>query len=171
MNRKANREQLLDELQAALDVAGARPGCWPEAQRERLMAFVETDAEAEELFTAAKALDRVLDQAPGAGGADILARLEARVMGAANLTLQPHHDTHHRPLQHGNGSVGTRRSMWQAAALLAASLLAGVFIGLSGRATPMLDTMHMMASSDSEAAAGIAGALFEPSGIREQEQL
>jgi biopolymer transport protein ExbB/TolQ len=169
MNRTINREQLLDELQAALDVAGARPGGWPEAQRARLAAFVESDEKAAALFAEAKALDRVLDRAQGAGGADIPAGLEARIVAAANMTTQPpHHDRSRRKRSRKRASEG-RRNVWQAAALLAASLIVGVFIGLSGTASPVLNALNMIASSDSDTAAGIAGALFEPGSTREEQ--
>lgn len=98
MSRKLNREQLLEELRTVLDGTGARPDRWTERQRTRLKGFIESDAKAAEIFASALAFEQVLSQAPGTGGGDTLARLEARIVAALNVVTQPPHDYgHHRP--------------------------------------------------------------------------
>ena len=63
------------------------------------------------------------------------------------------------------------RSFWGEAALLAASLALGIYIGMSGEAVPTLRGLDMMASTDGDAAMAFSGSLFEPSGLHDQEQL
>ena len=63
------------------------------------------------------------------------------------------------------------RSFWGEAALLAASLALGVYIGVSGEAVPTLRDLDMIASADGDAAMAFSGSLFEPGGLHDREQL
>ena len=174
MNRNENRTELLEELRAALEVAGARPDRWSSKQRARLAAFVEYDTEAARLFAEAKALDRVLGFASGHGhvGSD----LEARILAAATVLPQRHsagvgHDAGATiiplPSRH---FVRGRQWTWQTLTVLAASLIVGIVIGISGEASLILSQPSVVASVDADIDDSIAGALFD-SGEGEQEQL
>jgi hypothetical protein len=174
MNRNENRTELLEELRTALEVVGARPERWSDTQRARLAAFVEYDTEAAQLFAEAKALDRVLDFAPsdGTAGSD----LEARILAAATILPQQHSAS----VGIGAGAtiiplpsrriVKERRWTWQSLTVLAASLVVGVVIGISGEVSSILSQPSVVASVDTDIDDSIAGALFD-SGEGEQEQL
>lgn len=174
MNRNENRTELLKELQAVLEVAGARPDRWPTKQRARLAAFVEYDAEAARLFAEAKALDHVLGLAPDDGpvGSD----LEARILATA--TILPQQRSRGAGLDEGatiiplpsRHYVKKRLWSWQSLTVLAASLIVGIVIGISGEASSILSQPSVVASVDTDIDDSIAGALFD-SGEGEQEQL
>lgn len=166
MDEEHNHDAVLAELQAVLETLGARPERWPPDQRARLMTLVESDVRAAQAFSEAKALDRLLGMAQDGSAPD--AGLEARILAAAGHTPQAH-----RPLtvvggtdgargrsEHASGGSGQRR--WQAAALLAASLLLGVFIGLSGSAIPVLQDISIVAVAEGAGSWGLGGALFAP---------
>ncbi len=177
MNTKHTREYLLKELEEALALAGPYPRRWRAACCARLSAFIETDHEAARLFAEARALDRVLCYAPeGKPGAT----LEGCILRAAFQSPQ------NRGLPRGieirlGGNARSRmqqfpfrvpsRSFWGEAALLAASLAVGIYIGMSGEAVPTLRGLDMMASTDGDAAMAFSGSLFEPTGLHDQEQL
>lgn len=63
------------------------------------------------------------------------------------------------------------RAFWGEAALLAASLALGIYIGMSGDAVPTLRDLDMIATTDDDAAMAFSASLFEPSGLHDQEQL
>lgn len=166
MDEKKKHDAELAELEAVLETLGARPERWPSDRRTRLMALVESDARAAQAFSEAKALDRLLGMAPEGGAAG--AGLEARILAAAGHTPQAH-----RPFAVVGGADGARRHSanassgsgqrrWQAVALLAASLLLGVFIGLSGSAIPVLQDLSIVAVAEGAGSWGLGGALFAP---------
>lgn len=178
MKTKHTREYLLKELEEALALAGPHPRRWRTACCARLSAFIENDQEAGRLFAEAKALDRVLGCAPeGKAGAT----LEGCILRAAFLRPQNRGASSglNIRLSSGDARSGVRRfpfrvpsrSFWGEAALLAASLAVGVYIGMSGEAVPTLRGLDMMASTDGDAAMAFSGSLFEPSGLHDQEQL
>jgi hypothetical protein len=178
MNTKYSRTYLLKELEEALELAGPHPRRWPSGCCARLSAFIEQDEEAAKLFAEAKALDRVLCCAPEGMARDALSSC---ILSAAFKLPQ------HRGLSSGlrigfgdrmNRNGGQRiafrlpsRSLWGEAALLAASLALGLYIGMSGEAVPTLRGIDMIATSDGDAGLVFSGALFEPSGLHDQEQL
>ncbi len=166
MDEEHNHDAVLAELEAVLETLGARPERWPPDRRARLMTLVDSDVRAAQAFSEAKALDRLLGMAPDGSAAD--ADLQARILAAAGHTPQAH-----RPLtivggvdgargrsEHASG--GSRQRRWQAAALLAASLLLGVFIGLSGSAIPVLQDISIVAVAEGAGSWGLGGALFAP---------
>ena len=177
MNTKHSREYLLKELEEALALAGPHPRRWRSARCARLSAFVESDQEAARLFAEAKALDRVLYCAPE-GKAGVT--LEGCILRAAFQMPQNRGPAPGFEIRLG-GSPRSRvqqfpfrlpsRSFWGEAALLAASLALGIYIGMSGEAVPTLRGLDMIASTDGDAAMAFSGSLFEPSGLHEQEQL
>ena len=179
MNTKHTRDYLLKELEDALLLAGPHPRRWRSACCARLSAFIENDHEAARLFAEAKALDRVLYCAPeGKPGAT----LEGCILRAAFQRPQNRGASTGFEIKLG-GAARSRmrqfpfrlpsRSFWGEAALLAASLAVGIYIGMSGEAVPTLRGLDMMASTegDGNAAMAFSGSLFEPSGLHDQEQL
>ncbi len=176
MNTKHTREYLLKELEDALALAGPHPRRWRSSCCARLSAFIETDREAARLFAEAKALERVLCCAPEGKPH---ATLEGCILRAA--FQRPQNRGASPGLEIRLGGVGSRvrpfpfrapsRSFWGEAALLAASLAIGVYIGVSGEAVPALRGLDIMASTDGEAAMAFSGSLFEPTGLHDQEQL
>ncbi len=178
MNARYSREDLIQQLQDVLDLSGANAARWPERSRARLAAFVESNDEAARLFAEARALDKVLSHAPK--GSPRL-EIEARIMAAASSLPQSRGgalDGEISPAgRRRDGAMGRafmpafRPSLWGGAALLAASLVAGIFIGLTGQAVPALRSVALLASSESDAGIAFSGSLFEPSGIHEQGEL
>jgi hypothetical protein len=179
MNTKFSREELLRQLEERLEVSGASLSRWPRDCRARLAAFIETDAKAARLLAEIQALDRVLARAPECA---VRGALQAKICAAAAKLRQ---DGGHaaaaivvdfrdgsRRSRNGFGS-GTiaARSFWGGAALLAASLILGVYIGASGDAVPTLRNIEAFASNDLDAGFVLSGSLFGPSALHEREQL
>lgn len=179
MNAKYRREDLLKELEWALDIAGPNPVRWPKGCCARLSAFVESDDEAARLYAEHKALDRVLGCAPeGAARSEIETCILKAAFGLKQERAQP--SGFEVRLAGGGGTRhrmrpvlfrAPRRALWGEAVLLAASLALGVYIGISGEAVHTLRTIDVMASNDREAGLALSGSLFEPSGLYDQEQL
>lgn len=177
MNKEQQRGTLMVELEEVLDLHGANPGKWPEHKKARLSAFVETDDEAMKLFAQAKAFDLLLGCCRKG---QVRPGLEKSILATVcNLPQQ------HRPfsvqsfpasrtapiMPRRGGTTPTRHWPWREAALLAASLAVGIYIGLSGEALPTLRDLNMVASADMTAGAAIAGSLLGPSGLHDQEPL
>jgi hypothetical protein len=167
----------MEQLQETLGLAGANAARWPATSRARLAAFVESDAEAGSLFAEAKALDKILSHAPGGSPSPAA---EARILAAAAALPQ----NAFAPVEGGSfvggGRNGTlarayrmvpRPSLWGGAALMAASLVLGIYIGATGEAMPALRGMAFLASSDEDAGIAFSGSLFEPSGLQGQGAL
>ncbi len=175
MDEKKKHDAELAELEAVLETLGARPERWPPDQRARLMTLVGSDVRAAQAFSEAKALDRLLGMAPDGGVAG--AGFEARILAAAGHTPQAHRpfavvggaDSARRRSADASGSGVQRR--WQALALLAASLLLGVFIGLSGSAIPVLQDLSIVAVAEGAGGWGLGGALFAPDSVSGLVQL
>lgn len=72
----------LERLQAVLDVYGGDRDRWPASERLELARLVASDVEAERMVREARALDRLLDQAPVLGS-ERLQMLTQRVVAAA----------------------------------------------------------------------------------------
>jgi hypothetical protein len=178
MNAKYTREELLRELEKALETAGPHPTRWAKGCCARLSAFVETDAAAARLFAEHKALDTVLCCATdGTPRRDF----ERCILEAAFARPQQRGGASGFELRFTGGGAARRarqipfrlprRALWGEAALLAASLVLGVYIGMSGEAVNTLRGIDVMASNDSDAGMAFYGSLFEPSGLHNQEQL
>lgn len=172
----------LAELQTLLDTFGADRDRWPQAARTRLEGALETNGEAARLLAEAAALDRVLAHAPlpaperRAALADrILA--EARNASAAAAGAGRRQSgivipwpgrarpaTPRSPAAEG----GVAAAPWRAAALLAASLALGVFIGAldlaPGAVDPLMNVVVYNSDLDQTAALsneGLAAAFDE----------
>lgn len=178
MNTKFSREELLRQLEARLEVSGASLSRWPKHCRARLAAFIETDAEAARLLAEIRALDRVLARAPKCA---VRSALEMKICATAAKLRQDGGGPGAGILDIGNGvrgagrGLGPRpaagRAVWGGAALLAASLILGVYIGVSGDAVPTLRNIEAFASNDLDAGFALSGSLFGPSALHESEQL
>ncbi len=160
-----DRDGLLLALERTLDTYGADQTRWPDADRVRFEALIEEDARARKLMAEAAALDRVLDLARPAYSEnhDALAdRIVAAVARAPRVEEGDVPENVHvlnPALRHartsGRGAGRPPKRDWAAMALLAASLLMGVFAGLSGRADGVLSLVvgeAQAASLDDEAA-------------------
>lgn len=177
MSRSENRQELLTALRTALDLWGADARRWPDAGRARLTAFVARDAEAARLVAEARALDAVLGHAPAGAPA---AGLEARILAAAALTPQMPRPTVVAMAEARNPRLAAapravpphRRRTWQAVALLAASLILGVALGMAGQSLPVLRDIDALAMAGGDGdALGFGETMFDPGAFQEQEQL
>lgn len=131
----------IEGLQRLLDTFGADRSRWPARERLRYSGLVAENDAARRLLAEAEALDRVLDLAPepDVGSLDALSARIMESAGAAGrqatsrdkatmptvVPLRPHGGSS------GRGAQADRLG-WQAAALLAASVMIGVFVGTSG---------------------------------------
>lgn len=173
-----NRDYLLKELQSALDVAGANPKRWPNALRARLAAFVESDEDAARLFAETKALDHILSQAPQG---KVHPEIVHSVLSKALQLPQTHEpflvsslDTDaSKTLEKISAAKNyrTRYSYFGSATLLAASLLAGIYIGLSGQAVTTLRGIQFLAYADTEAGIVFSSPLFGAAELYEDDRL
>jgi hypothetical protein len=183
----------LVELQAVVDTFGGDRARWPAAARLRLATLVATDVAAARIVAEAVALDRLLDLAPSvpperaralASRIQAMAAVTPRDRGgdsgvmhgrdggsatstlsmAPSLPVRVLADVAKRP-----GTFGTPRAPLmgrarQAMALLAASLVLGVFIGSSDVAGPVVSLVtDALGLSDDEQAYAFANDLM-PSG-------
>jgi hypothetical protein len=139
MDRRAEDREALERL---LDIYGADRTRWPARERLRFASVVSEDKAAARLLAEAAALDRLLEQAPRASGADIDA-LKERIMAAALRSGAPQLAVVASgklasgtviPVQGRRPAFAARfgRGEWPAAALLAASLVLGVMLGSAG---------------------------------------
>jgi hypothetical protein len=129
-------------LEHHLEIYGADQTRWPQAARERFARLLADDARARTLLSEAKALDRLLAHAPVSSTFKERA-LRDRIVsvinneGDAARTDRP--AAHSIELARRRQLAWTRSTPrwagWQAAALLAASLVIGVYLGSAGGLT------------------------------------
>lgn len=130
-----------EAFQRLLDVHGATRERWPAADRLRFVQLLSHDAASRLMLAEAEALERVLDRSPNVG-TDRIAALAARIAATAADTPQETSVVNVVSFERrsaSGGSVlgaGSHGIRWQAAALLAASLLIGLAIGVSGATMP-----------------------------------
>ncbi len=158
-----NARMTLKELRRLLDVHGGDEARWPQEAREAARALCAADAEAAGLLSEARALDRLLEETAAPPVSD---RLKAEILAAA-----AGEDAHAprggpaRPLRAANDNHPFR---WLAGGALAASLMLGVWLGLTGALSPLGEAL----SGGTElAAAGDAlfGELLEESGAADNQ--
>jgi hypothetical protein len=135
-------------LERHLEIYGADQTRWPQQARERFALVLARDARARALLAEARALDRLLDRAPlpGAGRERALCdRIVAKVSSGCNgarrdqgkarvIELPPRREQ-------SRTTAAAPRILWQTAALLAASLAIGVYLGSAGGLTPAVEAM------------------------------
>lgn len=140
MTSKDRRVENREALQRLLDVHGADRTRWPARERLRFAGVVSEDKTAAKMLAEAEALDRLLDGAPRASEASI-ELLKGRIVAAA-LRSQPPRLTAiaGRKSAPHKGWFGQLRvpalparfAEWPTAAVLAASLVVGVMLGMAG---------------------------------------
>lgn len=145
----SERQDGLQRLATVLEAYGADPARWPQGERAALMALAAADPRAAGLVSEAHALDRLLATPPArdpAGEARLIAAIVARAEAKAQDTrpvasragvvdLASARDARRHPptpQPRFRPAAGTLR----AAGLLAASLLVGLYLGVSGVAGP-----------------------------------
>lgn len=145
-----------EAFQLLLDVYGADRARWPAADRLRFAQLLSKDPLARKMLGEADAFERVLDRAPAVSRErqsalasrllDVVAA-EASKPNVVGTTFPPggaqyvarSDERTANPSVHRVRGMANKR-MAPVAALLAASLAAGVFIGLSGAASPALNS-------------------------------
>lgn len=139
-----------------LEVSGADRTRWPAQERLRFAPLISGSEEARRLLAEAAALDRLLDKAPAANPAKF-DHLIDRIVAAAQAEGQPRADNvvPIASARRAQAAAAKRpvhqRSSWRAAALLAASLVVGAFVGTSGllrSAVPSLGSEYDVAEAD-----------------------
>lgn len=127
----------LSELINRLEISGADRTRWPAQERLRFAPLIAQSEEARRLVAEAAALDRLLDTMPAADTSK-LGSLIDRIVAAAEAEGQPHAGSNVIPMSAARRAPTRsappvyQRSSWRAAALLAASLFVGAFVGTSG---------------------------------------
>lgn len=133
----------LEALAAMLDVHGGEQARWPKAAAGRFAPLIARSAEAQRLVAEAKALDRLLAEA---NDADMRpeprhAALADRIMLATGASASPVASGNVIAIGGVRQAARRRtppRQEWQAAALLAASLVAGLYVGSGLGTSPLL---------------------------------
>jgi hypothetical protein len=141
MTVERDRARELAALEAHLERHGADRTRWPQSAAARFAPFIEADHAAARLYNEARALDSLLDAAPRVSDVrrDALAeRILAAARAGDGVSARRKDDSEDRIVAFPTRSrqpyrrPSLARSDWQAAALLAASLLLGVFTGVNG---------------------------------------
>ncbi len=149
MSANDTRQAELAALTELLDSHGGHAGRWPETARVRFRSLIASDPAARRLVAEARALDRLLMHAPTVTEERGRA-LTGRIVAAAAADRGHVVDlARHRPAR--APSIGfRRRGMCQAAGMMAASLVAGVIIGMSGGGSSVLDDLASLLTSDTD---------------------
>ena len=154
MTNGTTRMMTLAEFEQLLEVYGSDRTRWPLNARASAAARLMSDAGARRLLAEASALDAVLAAAPELDPAAMsaladriaaLTRRAPRLVATANpaIVALPTGATPH-------DAAGTHRELWRGAALLAASLVIGIFVGQSqfgAGALPALEELAGLSSS------------------------
>jgi hypothetical protein len=146
----------LAALSDRLEISGADRTRWPAQERLRFAALIAGSEEARRMVAEAAALDRLLDSVPGVDPTR-LDGLIGRIVNAAEAEGPPRDNVidfagaRRGPAITPQRAPLHRRSNWQAAALLAASLFVGAFVGTSGilgSGVPALSGEYDVAEAD-----------------------
>lgn len=162
----------LAALADRLEISGADRTRWPAQERLRFAPLIAGNDEARRMMAEAAALDRLLDAAP--------AIAPARLEGLIDRIVATAEAEGARPVDNVVDLAAARRapaprvaprqrSGWQAAALLAASLVLGAFVGTSGVLGP---NGSPLSSEYDVAEADVADLLFDGTrGLLEDDTL
>ncbi len=149
-------ERELAEFRELLDRYGSRPEHWPADGRAEMLRLCAEDPQARALLAEAEALDALLrETAVPPAAPDLAARLLQRAAGATENAGAP---VTPPPAANDNRPV----MRWLAAGWLAASLLIGIWLGLSGR---IVVPPSLTGDADTVADAGGGDALADLLGI------
>lgn len=148
-----DRSEWREEVQRVLDTYGSDRARWPASVRQRLEWLIDSDAACRRHLAEARALERVLDTAPTARPdrmtalADRIAARAAMVPDApvalASYQANPAGDNvvALRPVRPGRRDLPVSQSAVRAGALIAASLMAGVYFGAATNVLPLVEDM------------------------------
>ncbi len=147
-NKQHKQRALLVDV---LERFGSQASRWPASERAELLALVERDDEARQLFLEAEALDEALSYAQQPSSQE-LTQLSSRILDSLDVMPEAKRD---RPLEtEFEGKVLPlrvpkpqvwQREPWPTAALLAASLVIGVWVGTSGAFDGVSQTLQSVA--------------------------
>lgn len=144
----------LEAFGQVLECYGSDRTRWPAPLRKRFASVVSTNAAAAERLREAEALDRLLDMAPppaidtnALAGRIMAAAAGAEARPGVGSAARPKW----RPALARSRLVASGRTHGPAAALLAASLVLGMFSGLSGTFDAAVQTQ----TADAAASAGV----------------
>ncbi len=162
MMNDGTREMNLEEFRQLLDAHGADMGRWPAKVRAPAQALLLESEEARALLAEARALDDLLRaSAVPEPAEDLLARIEA-VADASSAREAPRHADElrgakeqpgHEPVVMHPAAVRGRHARpapWWMAVPIAASLLLGVWLGLSGALAPVEEVLLADAGDELE---------------------
>ena len=138
MTKRTAKKMSLKRFTALVESYGARPDCWPSAEREQAIALLRVDGQAKSIAALAAGLDANLDTlaAPAPANDAFITRLGTIPHASAGNTA-----TAQVPGTFGGyvrGLFGTRAMLPQGLSLAAAGLI-GVWLGFSAQATPQQD--------------------------------
>jgi hypothetical protein len=147
MTRQDKKAAEIEALRGLLESHGADRTRWPARDRLRFAHILAEDAAAHRLLAEATALDQLLQLAPAVSAARAQ-QLGARILASAQAqgragSVQAEPKFLLRPSVQRSGL-----RLLPAAALLAASLLVGVFAGTSGVLDRLLDVAGIGPASD-----------------------
>lgn len=167
-----NKNDIGALLKTTLDAYGANSERWPSAHRAQLIALTQSDPAAASLLCEARAVDRLLEASAVARRPDVPLDLVARIMNTATNPVDGQIPQiaaarstrggevvqldRKRKLQPGGdrsvrSALSTFRQFgyWPAAAMLAASLLVGVFIGGTGQLNSTVTQLNALLGDSS----------------------
>ncbi len=155
MSADDKRNIELEALQSLLDSHGGDADRWPALARERFGGLIASDDAARMLVAEARALDAVLMRAPTVSDARRRA-LADRIVAAAKAAEPPASipvqdrvvDLAAERRLRAAPPLPQQRSVWQAAGILAASLIAGIVIGVSGMGSSLGDLTSLFNDTD-----------------------
>jgi hypothetical protein len=163
MKTNAARGREIEALRGLLETYGSDRTRWPARERLRFANLIAQDAQARAMMTEAAALDRLLDMAPQVSS-ERESALAARIIAAAMVTERSATSAGiaaNQASSRGNvldlnaarqRSAGgfyrrpVRKAGWQAAGLMAASLVIGVMAGASGLLNPFASSGNVIES-------------------------
>ena len=154
------QKQTADELalERQLEIYGADQARWSLEVRERFAPLLASDARARDSLAEARALDRLLDRA-SVPNASRERAVRDRIIEAINhqsdrvRTAQPAGRVIQLPTRRRRrlAAAAAPTSVWQAAALLAASLAIGVYVGSAGGLTPEVQVVAEVVGLETQA--------------------
>ncbi len=160
----------LDALEQALERFGSDRTRWPAPVRRSLAGLLASSADAKARLREAEALDRLLDLAPEPA-IDTRA-LADRIMAAAAAEIPAAAPPKARVAWASFGGGATAaRAEWPAAALLAASLVVGMFFGLNGTLDTAVAPLVAQASTDADIDPGLLAFDGDAMGMFEEDTL
>jgi len=141
-------EKELQDFSAVLDAYGGDPARWPAGSEHRFAALLARSSDARRLQAEAAALDSLISRAeaaPSPLSASARTSLTDRIVAQATASARPADNVIKLPARTRMPAAQPQRSIrhspvWRAGALLAASLVAGLYIGGQGIGDDLLNS-------------------------------